>query len=128
MFYIVETKQQLQRLYTPEECYVNVIPLSNNYHSILSEVSLIYYKTKNQKGIIFPIKHSEGFSLDIQLIKDFILKHKTIYVLDKKQTSHLLGEEFLGEQVLDINLLSLSQSTTPPYIQDCDTSIYTHFY
>lgn len=127
-FYIVETQNQLQRLYTPEECYINVIPLSNNYHPILSEVSLIYYKTKNQKGIIFPIKHSEGFSLDIQLIKDFILKHKTIYVLDKKQTSHLLGEEFLSEQVLDINLLSLSQSTTPPYIQDCDTSIHTHFY
>lgn len=127
-FYIVETQNQLQRLYTPEECYINVIPLSNNYHPILSEVSLIYYKTKTQKGIIFPIKHSEGFSLDLQSIKNFILKHKTIYVLDKKQTTHLLGEEFLSEQVLDINLLSLSQSTTPPYIQDLETSLHTHFY
>jgi hypothetical protein len=128
MFYIVETKEQLQNLLPQEECYINVIPLSNNYHPILSKVSLIYYKVKDQKGIIFPISHSEGFSLDIQVIKNFLLKHKTIYVLDKKQTAHLLGEDFLGEHVLDINLLSLSTSQSPPYIQDCDTNIHTYFY
>lgn len=128
MFYIVETQNQLQKLHSSEECYINVIPLSNNYHPILSEVSLIYYKVKNQKGIIFPISHSEGFSLDLQLVKNFILRHKTIYVLDKKQTAHLLGEDFLGEHVLDINLLSLSISSTPPYIQDLETNIHTHFY
>ena len=72
MFYIVETQNQLQKLLPQEECYINVIPLSNNYHPILSEVSLIYYKVKDQKGIIFPISHSEGFSLDLQIIKDFI--------------------------------------------------------
>ena len=118
MFYIVETINQLQNLHPQEECYINIIPLSNNYHPILSKVSLIYYKVKDQKGIIFPISHSEGFSLDIQVVKNFILKHKTIYVLDKKQTAHLLGEDFLGEHVLDINLLSLSTSQSPPYIQD----------
>jgi hypothetical protein len=128
MFYIVEVQEQLQRLYPQEECYINVIPLSNNYHPILNEVSLIYYKVKDQKGIIFPINHNEGFSLDIQLVKKFILKHKFIYVLDKKQTAHLLGEDFLGEHVLDINLLSLSTSTIPPYIQDLDTNLHTQFY
>ena len=128
MFYIVETKNQLQKLHSQEECYINVIPLSNNYHPILSEVSLIYYKVKDQKGIIFPISHSEGFSLDLQLVKNFILRHKTIYVLDKKQTAHLLGEDFLGEHVLDINLLSLSSFQSPPYIQDLETNIHTHFY
>ena len=128
MFYIVETQNQLQKLLPQEECYINVIPLSNNYHPILSEVSLIYYKVKDQKGIIFPISHSEGFSLDLQIIKNFILKHKTIYVLDKKQTAHLLGEEFLGEHVLDINLLSLSSFQSPPYIQDLETSLHNHFY
>jgi hypothetical protein len=39
-FYIVETKEQLQELPLQEECYINVIPLSDNYHPILSEVSL----------------------------------------------------------------------------------------
>jgi hypothetical protein len=79
-FYIVETKEQLQELPLQEECYINVIPLSDNYHPILSEVSLIYYKPRFTKGIIFPINHNEGFKLDIQLVKDFILKHKEIKV------------------------------------------------
>lgn len=127
-FYIVETKEQLQELSIQEECYINVIPLSNNYHPILSEVSLIYYKPRFTKGIIFPINHSEGFSLDLQLVKDFILKHKEIKVLNKKQTAHLLGEKFLNEKVFDINLLSLSESITPPYIQDLETPIHTYFY
>ena len=127
-FYIVETKEQLQRLHLQEECYINVIPLSDNYHPILSEVSLIYYKPRFTKGIIFPINHSEGFSLDINLVKEFILKHKEIKVLNKKQTAHLLGEEFLNEKVYDINLLSLTNSLTPPYIQDCETLIHTQFY
>jgi hypothetical protein len=127
-FYIVETKEQLQQLSIEEECYINVIPLSDNYHPILSEVSLIYYKPRFTKGIIFPINHNEGFKLDIQLVKDFILKHKEIKVLNKKQTAHLLGEEFLSEKVYDINLLSLSTSTTPPYIQDCETNLHTLFY
>lgn len=128
MFYIVEVKEQLQRLHPQEECYINVIPLSNNYHPILSEVSLIYYKPRFTKGIIFPINHSEGFSLELQLVKDFILKHKEIKVLNKKQTAHLLGEEFLSEKVFDINLLSLSESQSPPYIQDLETNLHTHFY
>jgi hypothetical protein len=127
MFYIVETQDQLSQLNVVEECYINVIPLSSNYHPILTEVSLIYYKPKYGKGLILTINHSEGFYLSLEKVKNFLLRHKLIYVLDKKTTAHLLGEEFLGEHVLDINLLSLSTTTITPYIQDCDTNIHTHF-
>jgi len=127
MFYIVETQDQLSQLHVSEECYINVIPLSSNYHPILTEVSLIYYKPKHGKGLILTINHSEGFYLSLEKVKNFLLRHKLIYVLDKKTTAHLIGEEFLGEHVLDINLLSLSTTTITPYIQDCDTNIHTHF-
>ena len=127
MFYIVETQDQLSQLQPQESCYINVIPLSPNYHPILTEVSLIYYKPKHGKGLILTINHSEGFYLSLDKVKEFLLKHKLIYVLDKKTTAHLIGEEFLGEHVLDVNLLSLSITHTPPYIQDCNTNIHTHF-
>ena len=127
MFYIVETQDQVSQLQVSEECYINVIPLSSNYHPILTEVSLIYYKPKHGKGLILTINHSEGFYLSLDKVKEFLLKHKLIYVLDKKTTAHLIGEEFLGEHVLDVNLLSLSTSQTTPYIQDCHTNIHTHF-
>jgi hypothetical protein len=114
-------------LHLQESCYISVIPLSPNYHPVLTEVSLIYYKPKHGKGLVFTINHSEGFYLSLDKIKEFILRHKLIYVLDKKTTAHLIGEEFLGEHVLDVNLLSLSTSQTTPYIQDLETSIHTHF-
>ena len=127
MFYIVETQDQLSQLQPQESCYINVIPLSPNYHPILTEVSLIYYKPKHGKGLILTINHSEGFYLSLDKVKEFLLRHKLIYVLDKKTTAHLIGKEFLGEHALDVNLLSLSTSQTTPYIQDCNTNIHTHF-
>jgi len=127
MFYIIETQDQLSQLHPQESCYINVIPLSPNYHPILTEVSLIYYKPKHGKGLILTINHSEGFYLSLEKVKEFLLKHKLIYALDKKTTAHLIGKEFLGEHVLDVNLLSLSTTHTPPYIQDCNTNIHTHF-
>ena len=127
MFYIVETQDQLSQLLVSEECYINVIPLSNNYHPLLTEVSLIYYKPKHGKGLILTINHSEGFYLNFKNVKDFILKHEKVFVLDKKTTAQLLGKEFLDSKVKDLQLLSLSMSTTPPYIHDFDTHIHTHF-
>lgn len=127
MFYIIETQDQLSQLHLQENCYINVISLSSNYHPILTEVSLIYYKPKYGKGLIFTINHSEGFYLNLDKVKEFILSHKTIYVLDKKTTAHLMGEEFLQSKVQDINLLSLHASPITPYIQDCETNIHTHF-
>lgn len=127
MFYIVENKEQLINLPPQGDCYINVIPLSNNFHPLLSKPCLIYYKKQDEKGLVFTINHSEAFNLELSQVIEFILKHDKIYVLDKKQTAQLLGEEFLCSKVKDVNLLSLSISTTPPYIQDCDTNIHTHF-
>jgi len=126
-FWIVETQDQLSQLHPQESCYINVIPLSSNYHPILTEVSLIYYKPKHGKGLILTINHSEGFYLSLEKVKEFILKHELIYVLDKKTTAHLIGEEFLQSKVQDINLLSLHTTPITPYIQDCHTNIHTHF-
>jgi hypothetical protein len=74
MFYIVETQDQLSQLQPQESCYINVIPLSSNYHPILTEVSLIYYKPKHGKGLILTINHSEGFYLSLEKVKELILQ------------------------------------------------------
>jgi hypothetical protein len=127
MFYLVENTEQLSQLYPYGDCYINVIPLSSQYHPLLTQTSLIYFKQIDSKGLIFTIHHSEAFAVDEQKVKEFILKHKNVFVLDKKVTAQLLGEEFLDSKVKDLQLLSLSTSTTPPYIHDFDTHIHTHF-
>ena len=86
MFYIVETRQQLRNLYcSGDECYVNIIPLNDSYHSSLTSPSLIYFRTPQGKGYIFPIDHSEGFSLELDEVLEWISKYSTIYTLNKKE-------------------------------------------
>ena len=46
MYYIVETEEQLNRLYcSGDECYIKIIPMNDEYHSSLSSPCLIYFKT-----------------------------------------------------------------------------------
>jgi len=110
MYWIVENKNQLERLAYNKPCFINIVPLNHNYHPKLTGISLIYYKTEGHKGYIFPINHNDGISLDIDLIKTFLLKHPSIYVLDKKKILHYLGDRFKENKVVDINLLHLENT------------------
>ena len=68
MYYIVETEQQLKRLHCSDnECYIRIIPMNDEYHSILTSPCLVYFKTLNGKGYMFPINHSEAFKLSFDM-------------------------------------------------------------
>lgn len=110
MFWICENQSQINKLSYNKPCFVSVIPLNHNYHPSLSGVSLIYIKSEGHKGYIFPINHNDGISIEIELVKEFILKHPSIYVLNKKEILFQLGEEFNLEKVVDINLIHLEST------------------
>jgi hypothetical protein len=65
MFYIIETKEQLEQLGKPEHdaCFVNIITTNDNHHPSLTKPCLVYYND-GEKGYILPIDHSEAFKLD----------------------------------------------------------------
>lgn len=110
-FWIIEQEKQLNNLSYNKSCYINVIPLNHNYHPLLTSISLIYYRNEEEnKGFIFPINHNDGIGMELDLIKEFILKHPKIYVLDKKSTLHFLGDGFKGDNIIDINLLHLEDT------------------
>jgi hypothetical protein len=44
-------------------------------------------------------------------VKDFILKHENVFVLDKKITAQLLGEEFLDSKFGGMEFLNLRHTT-----------------
>jgi len=78
MFYIIETEDQLSRLHTDcTNCFINIVPLNDNFHPKLSETCLIYYKCPTSKGYLFTINHSEAFKLSLQYFynKFFHLKN-----------------------------------------------------
>jgi len=87
MYYIVETEEQLNRLHcSGNECYIRIIPMNDEYHSSLTSPCLIYFRTFEGKGYIFPINHSEAFKLDFNKIVEWIeSKYEKIYTINKKE-------------------------------------------
>ena len=118
MFYIIETKEQLDYLGKPEhdKCFVNVITTNDNHHPSLTKPCLVYYND-GEKGYILPIDHSEAFKLDWETVKEFISSINTVYVLDKKFHLYFLP----GHNLIDINFYS--------YIDESqfDTKVHTDF-
>lgn len=125
MYFIIETESQLQKLESSEECFVNLITNSDNYHPILSKPSLVYYNN-GKKGYVLCVSHSESFSVEFQKIKQFVESHKRVYVLDKKFHSYF----FDHSNLIDVNFTVLDRTNEIPKF-DCDTltkkSYYTSF-
>jgi hypothetical protein len=91
MYYIVETKEQLNYLQQelPKQCFVNIISQNDNAHPALTKPCLVYYHN-GEKGYILPINHSEAFKLEWNDVKLFIASHDNVYVLDKKYHLYFL--------------------------------------
>jgi hypothetical protein len=90
MYFLIETEEQLSKLQPRDSCFLQIIPNNYAYHPKLANVSLYYYRS-DDKGYVFSVEHSESFTLDNKLVVDFINKHKTLYVVDKKYHLHFLN-------------------------------------
>ena len=74
MYYIVETKEQLEQLPKTDKCFIDLVSLSEETHPLLTSPCALYYNDF-QKGYIFPINHSEGFSLSLDEIQNFVFNN-----------------------------------------------------
>jgi len=122
MYYIVEKKEQLDRLEASESAFVQLITNNHSYHPKLTSPSLVYYNN-GEKGYMFCLDHSEGFSLDIQLVEAFLNKHSVIYLIDEKFHSYFIELS----NAIDLNTVSMnSQNMIKEF--NCDTQFHRHFY
>jgi len=122
MYYIVEKKEQLERLDVAESAFVQLILRNNFYHPKLSTPSIIYYNN-GEKGYILALEHCESFSLDMKDAREFLSKHNKIYVMDKKFHSYHLD----SSNLVDLNIVSLDSNNDIKEF-DCDTNFHRHFY
>lgn len=122
MFYVIEAREQLNRLAPSKQCFIKVILGNDSYHPLLSEVSLVYYKNES-KGYVLAVKHSEAFSLALSDIQDFLSKHEKVYCLDQKQTSYYLPHDNL----IDINQIILDEENKLLTFE-CATKVHLDFY
>ena len=84
--------------------------MNEEYHSALTSPCLIYFKTFESKGFIFPINHSEAFKLSFNKIKEWIeSKYDKIYTINKKECLY----HFDSPKLIDINYDSNNLDYTP---------------
>ena len=121
MHYIVETIDQLKKLPKTDRCYINLIPSSDETHSLLTTPCALYYNDF-EKGYIFPINHSEGFSLSLEDIQVLLFDIGKIYLVDKKRHSYFLHLP----QAVDLYFNVLSSNDEIKDTQ-CDTPIHLDF-
>lgn len=91
MHFIIESTEQLGKLKPTEQCFIQAIPFNDDYHPLLTKVSVVYYHNQD-KGYLICIDHSESFSIVHNEVIEFLKQHDKVYCLDAKTHSQLLQE------------------------------------
>ena len=118
MFWLVETKDQLDRLYSSsfKEVFIEIIPYDYREHPSQNQICAFYIRPlESSKGFIIPISHSETFRGDINKVDKLLNKFEKIYVRDKKEFMHYYPLQTLYDITLH----------TPTYIPELTQ---THHY
>ena len=113
MFWLVETKEQLEMFYLNEykEVFVEIIPFHNHIHPVLNNVSLIYIRPLiDTKGYIICVDHSETLSIGETYIKRLFQQLDTIYIRDKKSFLYY----FQLNKVIDISSIKYVETPQLP--------------
>jgi hypothetical protein len=118
MFYIVETKEQLDKLPQVSKCFIDLIAKSEDAHPLLTTPSAIYYNDF-EKGYILVIDHSEGFSLSLEDVQSFLDEREQIYLIDAKYHSYFLNLP----QHVDLRFWVKASTDL-----DCYTTVHKDFY
>jgi hypothetical protein len=101
-FYIIEKSEQLSQL-SFGDCFVRFIPFNDNFHPVLTELSLVYIRPLNsKKGYILCINHNESLSLSKDEVFKWLDTLGKIWVLDKKQTLHWY---YNPNKIFDVNFI-----------------------
>lgn len=124
MYFIIETKEQFEQLPKTSKCFIDVVTLSEDTHPSLTSPSIIYYNDF-EKGYIIPINHTEGFSLDFQLIEDLLASKEKVYLLDKKWHSYFF--KYDTKNFVDAYFTMLNEHGKVEDL-NCYTNVHRDFY
>ena len=124
MYFIIETKEQFERLPKASKCFIDIVALSEDAHPALTSPSVLYYNDF-EKGYIIPVNHTEGFSLDFEEVKNLLRVKEQVYVLDKKWHSYFLDYE--NANMIDVYFTMLNEHGKVEDL-NCYTNVHRDFY
>jgi len=86
MFWIIETKEQLEELINKnyKKAFVEVVPFNYNIHPSITDISLVYFKPLDDKAYMICLNHSETLSVGKNRLKKLLNQVDELYVRDKK--------------------------------------------
>ena len=116
MFYIVETNEQLEELFSKnyKKVFIEPIYFNDYIHPALNSVSLLYLKPlNNDKGYMVCLDHSEALSINKTFINDLLLSFNEIYIRDRK--SFIYHFPLKNTIDISINTSEYAEPTTQAY-------------
>lgn len=129
MYYIVETKEQLDKLLSKQidNIYLEIICQHDHYHDILNSPSLFYIKNlKDETGYIIPVNHSESLNISMYDVTNFInCNCNKILTLDKKK---LLYYNINFDKIYDINIFLFFNHSIYINHEKYNTLTHKYFY
>ena len=104
MFYIIERKDQLDKLGPFEDCFIHLIPRNSNFHPSLTQLSLVYIRPLDgRKGYMLCIDHNEAFKLNQIDVVKWLSNNGRLWLLDKKAAMHWIYP--IRHKLFDAHLL-----------------------
>ena len=84
MYYLIETRDQLERFFNDEgnECYLQFITNNDEVHPKLQSLCALYiYSFSKEKGFIINLNHPEAFDLNLPI--KYLRSYTNIFVKEK---------------------------------------------
>jgi len=127
MYYLIETKDQLERFFKDEgdECYLQFITNNGEVHPKLQSLCALYiYSFSKEKGFIINLNHPEAFELDLPL--DYLKSYTNIFV--KEKIKALLYISTLSYTDIQSIYYLIKNEPLPPLPKNGTHTFYEHKY
>jgi len=125
MFYIIERKDQLDKLGPFEDCFIHLIPRNSNFHPSLIQLSLVYIRPLDgRKGYMLCIDHNEAFKLNQIDVVKWLSNNGRLWLLDKKAAMHWVYP--IRHKLFDAHLLEFVDLTDALSDSPCLDFYYMH--
>jgi hypothetical protein len=125
MFYIIERKDQLDKLGPFEDCFIHLIPRNSNFHPSLTQLSLVYVRPLDRrKGYMLCIDHNEAFKLNQIDVVKWLSNNGRLWLLDKKAAMHWIYP--IRHKLFDAHLLEFVDLTDALSDSPCLDFYYMH--
>ena len=115
MYWLVESKDQLERLYNSgyKEGYIDVLPSDDRLHPAENNICAVYLRPKEStKGFLIPVSHTDTINVSVNEIVKILSTFDDLYTSDLKSIYHYFSLTNLRSCILPPKSFEKDQTQT----------------